>query len=82
MENYCEMCLQTTTGCFSSDTVREYVPYIRLQGHANQANCKGLHLKNGLSLATDKVFEIYQVYRCAGQQLVCGMPGHWSCGIG
>ena len=58
MENYCDMRLHTTTGWFSSDTAREYVPYIMPQEHGNHVNCKELHLKDGLSFVTDKVFEI------------------------
>ena len=58
MENYCDMHLHTTTGWFASDTGQEYVPYIMPQEHGNHANCKELHLKNGLSFTTDRVFEI------------------------
>lgn len=58
MENYCDMRLHTTTEWFSSTTEQEYVNYIMPQEHGNHAECKELHLKNGLSFVVDKVFEI------------------------
>lgn len=58
LENYCDMRLHTTTGWFTSTSAQEYVPYIMPQEHGNHANCKELHVKNGLDFIADKVFEI------------------------
>lgn len=58
LESYCDMHRASMIDRYESDADKEYVPYIMPQEHGNHTAVKVLEMKNGLSFAAEKTFDI------------------------
>lgn len=75
LESYCDMHRASMIDMYESDADREYVPYIMPQEHGNHTAVKTLEMKDGLTFAAEKTFDI-NVSRYTSDMLTKAM--HWD----